>query len=187
MGFNKKIMGRSLIFLYVFLYFSYILFIRLAHSSFSIVSISAILLPFLLLLLIVRVLWKRPEIKHNRRAKKKLTLMMVIGTIPLFICVVMLGLNEYKTHFTTEKWMNHLSERVYIVDDLINTYELVGKTKSDVVALLGPPTETEYFKSDTNVVYYLGDERGIISIDSEWLVIDFDDNQIVKAYDVRTD
>ncbi|WP_157967909.1 hypothetical protein [Paraliobacillus sp. X-1268] len=76
---------------------------------------------------------------------------------------------------------------MYIVDDLINTYDLKGKTKSEVMTLLGPPNETEYFKTEKNIVYYLGDERGFIPIDSEWLVIDFDGNEKVNNYVVRTD
>ena len=47
--------------------------------------------------------------------------------------------------------------------------------------LLGDATNTDYFKEDNNVVYYLGDERGFISIDSEWLVITFDNNIVVEV------
>ena len=60
-------------------------------------------------------------------------------------------------------------------------------TKDEVISLLGTPPETEYFKSHNNIVYYLGFERGLISIDSEWLVIDFDDNEKVNKYQVLTD
>lgn len=175
------------VYFYVLLYLGYILFISFAHSSYSVISISAILLPFILLLLMILVLWKRPDIKNNRSEKKNLKCLAVIGTIPLLVCLVILGINEYKTNFTTEKWVSNMSERVYIVDDLINTYELNGKSKSEIVTLLGSPTDTEYFKSENNVVYYLGNERGIISIDSEWLVIEFDGSQTVKDYDVLTD
>ncbi|UHA58640.1 outer membrane protein assembly factor BamE [Metabacillus litoralis] len=80
-----------------------------------------------------------------------------------------------------------MSERVYIVDDLLSTYNLKGMTKREVITLLGPPTDTEYFKNEKNIVYYLGDERGVISIDSEWLVIDFDKHEKVTDYVVRTD
>lgn len=99
----------------------------------------------------------------------------------------MLGINEYKTNFTTGKWIENMSGRVDMVDDLLSTYDLTGKTKSEVMTLLGQPTDTEYFKSEKNIVYYLGNERGIISIDSEWLVIDFDNSEKVQDYDVRTD
>lgn len=65
-------------------------------------------------------------------------------------------------------------------------HELIGKTKEEVITLLGSPAETEYFKEEDNV-YYLGAERGIISIDSEWLVIWFDGNEQAVKFELRTD
>jgi hypothetical protein len=131
--------------------------------------------------------WNRSDTKNNRGEKKNLINLAVVSTIPFLICLVLLGINENKTSFTTEKWEGNMSERVYIVDDLIDTYELNGKSISEIEDLLGPPTETEYFKTENNIVYYLGYERGIISIDSEWLVIELDNSQTVKNYAVLTD
>ncbi|MBR8646162.1 hypothetical protein KEH51_26850 [[Brevibacterium] frigoritolerans] len=73
--------------------------------------------------------------------------------------MVMLGVNESESRFTTERWLNDVEGRVYLVEDLINEHELIGMTKDEVFTLLGPPTEMEYFKEEDNVVYYLGDER----------------------------
>jgi outer membrane protein assembly factor BamE (lipoprotein component of BamABCDE complex) len=101
--------------------------------------------------------------------------------------VVLLGVNESDSRFTTERWLNDDEGRVYLVDDLINEHELIGMTKDEVFTLLGSPTETEYFKEEDNVVYYLGDERGIIRIDSEWLVIWFDGSDKAMKYELRTD
>jgi outer membrane protein assembly factor BamE (lipoprotein component of BamABCDE complex) len=83
--------------------------------------------------------------------------------------------------------LNYPAERVCMVDDLLNEYKLVGKTKDGVSTLLGTPTATEYFKNENNIVYYLGDERELISIDSEWLVISFNSNQKVIKYEIHTD
>ncbi|MDV7763547.1 hypothetical protein [Peribacillus sp. CSMR9] len=105
----------------------------------------------------------------------------------LLYCVVILGVNEYESRFTTERWLNDDEGRVYLVDDLLNDHELIGKTKEEVITLLGSPAETEYFKEEDNVVYYLGAERGIISIDSEWLVIWFDGNEQAVKFELRTD
>ncbi|WP_413021327.1 hypothetical protein [Peribacillus frigoritolerans] len=99
----------------------------------------------------------------------------------------MLGVNESESRFTTERWLNDIEGRVYLVDDLINEHELIGITKDEVFTLLGSPTETEYFKEEDHVVYYLGDERGIIRIDSEWLVIWFDGSDKAMMYELRTD
>ncbi len=172
---------------YGLLYLGYILFISIAHSSYSYISVPAILIPFILFLLTIFIIRKRVDIKNDRKAKQNLNFIIIMGTIPFIVCTVMLGINEYKTNFTTKKWVGSMSERVYIVDDLLSTYNLKGMTKSEVITLLGPPTDTEYFKNEKNIVYYLGDERGIISIDSEWLVIDFDKHEKVTDYVVRTD
>ena len=104
-----------------------------------------------------------------------------------YYSVVMSGVNEYESRFTTERWLNDDEGRVYLVDDLMNEHELIGMTKEEVITLLGSPTETEYFKEKDNVVYFLGAERGIIRIDSEWLVIWFDGRDKAVKYELRTD
>lgn len=57
-----------------------------------------------------------------------------------------------------------------MADDLVKKRKLIGLSRPEVVALLGEPSKTEYFK-EFDLVYYLGPERGFISIDSEWLVL----------------
>lgn len=175
--------------LYVFLYFVYLFFISILHSSYSVISVSAILLPFILLLLLILVIWKYTDTKlrSDRRVKNKFKIITTIGSVPPLLCVVILGLNEYKSSFTAEKWLNSDTEKVYMVDDLLEDYDIKEMTKDEVIFLLGTPTTTEYFKVDNNIVYYLGNERGLISIDSEWLVIDFDESEKVSKYEIITD
>lgn len=59
--------------------------------------------------------------------------------------------------------------------------------KEEVFELLGEPTETAYFKEPNNIVYYLGPERGFMSIDSEWLVIWLDEQDRVVEYKILRD
>jgi hypothetical protein len=67
-----------------------------------------------------------------------------------------------------------------MVDDLRRRYPLKGRTRAEVVALLGEPRPTNYF-TEYDLVYWLGPERGAISIDSEWLVLRLDkDGRIVE-------
>ena len=175
--------------LYVLLYFVYLFFISILHSSYSVISISAILLPFIFLLLLIFVIWKYTDTKlrSDRKVKNKFKIITTIGSVPPLLCAVILGLNEYKSSFTAEKWLNSETEKVYMVDDLLNDYDIKEMTKDEVIFLLGTPTTTEYFKDDNNIVYYLGNERGLISIDSEWLVIDFDESEKVSKYEIITD
>jgi hypothetical protein len=81
--------------------------------------------------------------------------------------------------FDAAAWRD--SARVYsaaavrgcMVDDLLDRHPMVGRSRAEVVALLGEPKPTSYFK-EYGLVYWLGPERGFISIDSEWLVMRLD-------------
>ncbi|TDK61804.1 outer membrane protein assembly factor BamE [Bacillus salipaludis] len=175
--------------LYVLLFIGYQFLINLYHSSLSLISISAILLPFAFLILFQWVLWTHNYFRNKGKGKVKSAFVVIttLGVIPPLFCLVKLGLNEYKYNFTVENWIKSPTERVYIVDDLLNDYELIGMTKDQVNTLLGKPTTADYFKDDNNIVYYLGNERGLISIDSEWLVIWFNSSGKVVKYKVLKD
>jgi hypothetical protein len=73
-----------------------------------------------------------------------------------------------------------------LVDDLLRSHELRGRSRSEVVALLGEPPKTDYFR-EYDLVYWLGPERGFISIDSEWLVMRLDSLGRVSEYRLVTD
>ena len=62
--------------------------------------------------------------------------------------------------------------RSKMADWLLARGMLLGKTRAEVVELLGEPPPTEYF-ADWDMVYWLGLERGY-GIDSEWLVLRVD-------------
>ena len=65
--------------------------------------------------------------------------------------------------------------RQQMADRLIAHRVLIGKTRAEVVEMLGPPRRTTYF-NDWDLVYRLGDERGFISMDSEWLLVRLDES-----------
>ena len=69
-----------------------------------------------------------------------------------------------------------------MVDSLLDRRVLNGKTRAEIVELLGEPDEARAF-TGYDMVWWLGPERGFISIDSEWLWIDLDENEV--AIDVR--
>lgn len=106
---------------------------------------------------------------------------LLIGFVLLFL----FGRNILIHRFSTGSWQKYPEKRVDMVDDLLSKYELVGMTQEEVISLLGKSTDTEYFKTENNMVYYLGPERGLISIDSEWLVMEMQDNHISKVNILR--
>ena len=73
-----------------------------------------------------------------------------------------------------------------MVDDLLERYELRGMTRAEVVALIGEPPKSDFFRS-YDLVYWLGPERGLIGIDSEWLVMKLDANRRVTSVELVTD
>lgn len=77
--------------------------------------------------------------------------------------------------------------RLAMVDSLIESRGIDGKTEDEILTLLGPPTDTDYY-SDWDAVYWLGPERNFfLRLDSEWLVLRFDDTGRVIEYQLVRD
>ncbi|PEQ88554.1 hypothetical protein CN481_19385 [Bacillus sp. AFS006103] len=111
-----------------------------------------------------------------------LSLGLLIGGV-----IYMLFLVFSSDKFNQERWLNKPTERVDMVDNLLSEIRLKGKTKAEIIDLLGEQEEEVYFKELNTLVYYLGNERGFFSIDSEWLVIWLDDKGKVTDYEIKTD
>lgn len=77
-------------------------------------------------------------------------------------------------------WPNKLK----MVDSLIESKILDNLNREEVTNLLGTPTSdfSPKYKNKNEIYYYLGPERGFISIDSEWLSISFDEKGRVRKY-----
>jgi hypothetical protein len=86
----------------------------------------------------------------------------------------------------TTKAFGPLAVRGCMVDDLLARRRFRAQSRADIVALLGEPRPTEYFR-EYDLVYWLGPERGPFSIDSEWLVFRLDPQGRVTEYRLVTD
>ena len=94
---------------------------------------------------------------------------------------------RYQHTFHSDRWLNEPSERTDMIDSFLQNHELIGLTEADVLSLLGPnDSSSGAFSADDRYVYYLGPERGLFSVDSEWLLIDFSDG-VVSDYSLATD
>lgn len=76
--------------------------------------------------------------------------------------------------------------RLTMVDDLLTRHSLRGMSRDSVERLLGPRDSTDYFR-DWDLVYWLGPERGLIRIDSEWLVLKLGPDGRVSDYRIVRD
>ena len=95
--------------------------------------------------------------------------------------------------FDSAEWKAHPGSfdstyRLSMVDSLLWLHDLKGMTREQVTALLGPPPANGggYF-SEWDLVYPLGPERGLFSIDTEWLVIRVEPGKRVTEYKLVTD
>lgn len=95
--------------------------------------------------------------------------------------------SRLKSILETNYWAYKLPVRLRMVDDLMKRQILRGKTRAEVIALLGEKVEKTYFQ-EWDLVYFLGPGRyGDAIGDSEWLVIRFDTNGRVSDYQVVHD
>lgn len=85
-----------------------------------------------------------------------------------------------------ERLVHEEEVRNRMAADLLANHLKQGQTRDEVLALLGPPTDTPYFR-DHDLVYWLGAEGGYAGIDSRWLVIDLDDAGHVERAEIVTD
>lgn len=69
-------------------------------------------------------------------------------------------------------------------EDLLKRYPLIGMSKENLIELLGPPVNSEYFR-EWDLKYPMGPEPGI-GIDFIWLVLKLRDDTVI-AYNVVTD
>ncbi|MGN4424923.1 hypothetical protein ACTFQN_13875 [Bacillus cereus group sp. MYBK30-1] len=171
--------------LYILMYIAFIIVIDMVHVSLSVMSVLVVGIPFILLVIIQKFILLVSE-RHNKDKKQLFTVMMV-GLIPLIVCTVQLSINEYTSNFNQNRWLNYEEKRVHMVDDLLQQYKLIGKSNDEIIKLLGAPTETRSLEEGITALYYLGNERGFISIDSECLVLQFDRDGRVIDYKVQRD
>ncbi|NLH72890.1 MAG: outer membrane protein assembly factor BamE [Verrucomicrobia bacterium] len=92
-----------------------------------------------------------------------------------------------KSIIETNYWAYALPIRLRMVDDLMERKILQGKTRTEVIALLGESDEKHHFQ-EWDLVYYLGPGRYRNAIgDSEWLVIRFNSDGRVSEHRVIHD
>lgn len=93
-------------------------------------------------------------------------------------------LNNIGNKFDKKLWLKRVDVRSKMIYDLTKNH-LRNKNKNELIAMLGEPNK-KYFKS-VDLVYNLGMESGLISMDCQWLLIYLDSNKQYKFYKLKTD
>lgn len=113
------------------------------------------------------------------------SVLVLLGLLALFLGQYGVGEYHSRVEFSSDAWKHEelIPEgvRLTMVDALLADPGVVGRSRSQIDDLLGKPDETSYFR-DYDYVYWLGPERGKISIDSEWLGLKFRSDVVVEAH-----
>ena len=109
----------------------------------------------------------------------------------LLAVILVLGVVTVRTTFPgrvfdAAAWQADPDDRGPMADRLLARGTLDGLTRKQVVELLGEPPDTDYFR-DWDLVYCLGMERGLFSIDSEWLLLRLGPDGRVAEARINTD
>ena len=101
-----------------------------------------------------------------------------------FLISSIILISSCSTDFDKAKWDNDPENRYELVDDLTDNI-LPGKSRTEIIELLGKPNE--YYFKDADLVYRLGMERSYMAIDSEWILIYLNENGIYDNFEIKTD
>jgi hypothetical protein len=110
---------------------------------------------------------------------------LVVLALPVFAYATLFAPLPFFRTLWDAQVADALHVRQRMADRLVDARGLQGKSRAQVVALLGEPDEPADSVGD--MVYVLGDERSFLGIDSELLAIRFDASGQVVAAKIRTD
>ena len=127
------------------------------------------------------------QIHPLRRVFIGVSIVLLVGGVALYF-------KALQPSFDADVWKSvqglqdedAVATRFSMAEALLRSGQLHGMERSELLNILGPPPPPEYFKGQT-LVYYLGDERGWMSIDSEWLVITLDADGKASQWAIRSD
>ena len=166
-------------------------------------------LPLMLVVLVALAIWGIDEALSRPRGspvapRARALLVVSSAGLLMFACAIVLGmatfwsfpLGSHLREFDSAIWKQtgssdlrggYLSARQKMLASLIGQLG-PGQSRAEIEALLGPAVETPYFENTgRNLVYHLGPERWPLGLDSEWLLIEFDDSGSFERYEIAED
>ncbi len=144
--------------------------------------------PIIILILAIPVYflskWILKKLKlGNHKNRKYLAIIPTIILSPLlYVGIIMIwifSVSYYpKTTFNKQKWDEQIEERYKMSKDIMKSEMLIGKTKAEVVKLLG---EDFNAYGENHISYYLGFVPRMFNIDPDILEIYFENGKVVKV------
>ncbi|MDH6307652.1 hypothetical protein M2451_000101 [Dysgonomonas sp. PFB1-18] len=149
-----------------------------------IVWVSGIVITALLILICPAIWWKiskkkdapfRPNmINVFFQTLISIPFILIIGLI-ITLVVDSYLIEDSSKEFSSENWHKYAEKRTEYANQIVDNQLLIGKTKEEVVAILGNDT-VNYFSF--GIRYDLGNQS---AIDRYWLLIHFEDGKVYEV------
>ncbi len=113
------------------------------------------------------------------KAKFTVPLILLSATIlAVAACAAIYNAVEYNiSTYSRQKWDENEEFRFYMIDDLEDKYELIGKTKEETIDILGEPMNISEYGGREVFEYYIGSD----GLDSFVYVINYENGGAVSA------
>jgi len=144
--------------------------------------------PIIILILAVPIYflskWILKKLKlGSKKSRKYLAIIPTLILSPLtYVGIIMIwwvSISYYpKKDFNKQEWETNIEERYIMSENIIDSEILIGKTKKEVIELLG---SDYYTYGEEHISYYLGFVPGIVNIDPDVLDIYFENGKVIKV------
>jgi hypothetical protein len=119
----------------------------------------------------------------NEKNRKFLALIPTVIISPVIyvgiILIWIFSISYYSTNdFNQSKWTSNIEERYVMSEDIIESKMLIGKTKEELIQILGPDFSSN---TESRITYELGFVPGLFNIDPDYLEIKFDNGIVVSV------
>ena len=86
----------------------------------------------------------------------------------------------FEGRFSQEQWLSQPMSRYKMVDDLIESQQLIKKSKSEIIQILGEPNSRLSGKRDV-FLYDIGNVPGFYKDQEEQLFVEFKNEKVLKV------
>jgi hypothetical protein len=149
--------------------------------------------PIIILILAIpfyflsRWVFKKIKLGNEQNRKYLAIIPTVIITPLLYVGIVLIGMFSMTYYpnidFDKQKWEENQEKRYKMSKDIIKSEVLIGKTKAEVIELLG---EDYHTYDEDHIAYDLGFVPELFNIDPDVLDIYFENGIVVKVGQHRT-
>lgn len=146
------------------------------------VIISLIILLLIIFYFLSKWVLKRFNLGNNKNRKYVAIIPAILLGLITYIGFIIIWIlyTSYYPHenFSKDKWDTNIEERYTMSEDIIKSNILIGKTKDEIIILLG---DDYYEYNSHHIGYYLGFVPQVMGIDPDILDIYFKDDKVIKV------